>query len=335
MLFANQGGNKMRPNILYFPYIRVPESPWFTRMLLYWDQVASIIPYEFIYDPDRLGEHTRSLVEHELVRQVHPEQYIEDIPSFSSSFETYLQESHDRLVKRREAFQRDETFRIHMEKMGPIEEVLCEYGLARIQDYPLFSVEKDTAMDFMAYLAACLGRLEDIDADPVSDARANLMPLTGHDSHTMPHDEEIDVLRWVVLEELFPAPERALKAEEIADFRAKYKEILREFRRRVEREILALVELNDMGHRERRMELFREEIHDSVVEIRKRLEESGAGKTLLSKVYSVALVVPGIPPLVGLLNAIGQAFKGSNRELRPLPLAYAAHAQVDLLDENK
>jgi hypothetical protein len=35
-------------NVIYFPYIRVPESEWFTRVLLYWKQVASIVPYEYI-----------------------------------------------------------------------------------------------------------------------------------------------------------------------------------------------------------------------------------------------------------------------------------------------
>lgn len=29
---------------LYYPTMNVPESPWLMRTLLYWDQVASIVP---------------------------------------------------------------------------------------------------------------------------------------------------------------------------------------------------------------------------------------------------------------------------------------------------
>lgn len=321
----------MQSNVIYFPYIRVPESAWFTRMLLYWDHVACIIPYEFLNDPERLGEHTRSLVEHELIRQIHPGSYIGGIPSFSSSFEAFLLESPVRLSERREAFRRNETFSIHMEKMGPIEDILRESGLAQVQRYPWFSVEKDTAADFMAYLAACLGRVEDIDAAPVSDEENSLSPLIGLHDDVDPVDRNLDALRWVVLEELFPAPERPLRAEEIARFRRENGEALREFRRCVEREVLSLAELNDTSRRERRIELFREEIHDTVNEIRARLEESGAGRTQLSKLWSVALAVPGVPPAVGLVNAIRQAFKGPKKEPRSVPLAYAARAQIDLL----
>lgn len=33
---------------LYYPYIKVPESDWFTRVLLYWDVVGAIVPYEYV-----------------------------------------------------------------------------------------------------------------------------------------------------------------------------------------------------------------------------------------------------------------------------------------------
>ncbi|UCF05214.1 MAG: hypothetical protein JSV33_15050 [bacterium] len=322
----------MRSNIIYFPYIRVPESAWFTRILLYWDQVASIIPSDYLYEPERLGEHTRSLIEHELIRQIHPGAYVWEIPSFLPAFAAHVTETPAKLEQRRDAFQRGETFKIHMEKMGPIEDFLCDEGLAQVDAYPWFSVEKNTATEFMAYLAACLGRINDIDASPVSDEESSLAPLVVELGDGEPHNEELEALRCVVLEELFPAPERPLSAGEIAQFREKYGDTLREFRRRVEREVLALAELRDENRRARRLELFRDELDETVKEIRTRLEESGAGRTLVSKLWSVALAIPGMPPAVGLINAIGQAFKGAPKEPRPLPLAYAARAQLALFD---
>lgn len=322
----------MRSNVIYFPYIRVPESAWLTRILLYWDQVASIIPTEYLNDPDRLGEHTRSLIEHELVRQVHPGAYVWEIPSFLPAFEAHLTESPTELASRRESFQHGQAFRIHMEKMGPIEDFLCEEKLAKKADYFWFSVEKRTATEYMAYLAACLGRIKGIDASPVSDQESSLAPLVTAPGDADFHDNELDALRCVVLEELFPAPERALSAAEIARFRKRHGNTLREFRRRVERELLALAELTDRRHRARRIELLRDELDETVTEIRSRLKESRAGRTVVSKLWSVALAVPGIPPAVGLVNAIGQAFKGPREEPKPLPLAYAARAQLTLLD---
>jgi hypothetical protein len=46
---------------LYFPYIRVPRTPWFTQVLLYWDQAASIVPGELRYGADRLDPSMREL----------------------------------------------------------------------------------------------------------------------------------------------------------------------------------------------------------------------------------------------------------------------------------
>lgn len=65
----------MAENVLYFPYIRVPDNDWFQRVLLYWDSVGSIVPYEYINNPDRLGSHMQSLLIEGLVKQIIPGQY--------------------------------------------------------------------------------------------------------------------------------------------------------------------------------------------------------------------------------------------------------------------
>lgn len=70
----------MRTRVLYFPYIRVPETPWLTQMLLYWDEVSSIVPSDYIGHPESLGTHMLGLVQEELVRQVVPGMIISEIP---------------------------------------------------------------------------------------------------------------------------------------------------------------------------------------------------------------------------------------------------------------
>jgi hypothetical protein len=75
----------MVDKVLYFPYIRVPGNEWFTRVLLYWDEVGSIVPSEYIYRPESLGTYMRELVQAQLVRQVLPGDYIPKIPKFKEA----------------------------------------------------------------------------------------------------------------------------------------------------------------------------------------------------------------------------------------------------------
>ena len=75
----------MKNKVLYFPYIDVPRSAWLIRMLLYWDTVGVIMPYQFVEEPEELTEFTRDLLKAGLLAQVIPGWYIGDIPKFSKA----------------------------------------------------------------------------------------------------------------------------------------------------------------------------------------------------------------------------------------------------------
>jgi len=131
----------MRNRVLYFPYIRVPRSTWLTQMLLYWDQVSSIVPYDFIEDPEGLGTFMQELLREELVEQVQPGAYIRDIPRFAEAFGTYLNALGPEVEARRSRFRAGEASSLHIEKMQEISRLLVEVGLARAAEYPWFDVE--------------------------------------------------------------------------------------------------------------------------------------------------------------------------------------------------
>lgn len=80
----------MSGKVLYFPYIDIPQSAWLTRMLLYWDTVGVIMPYQFVEEPETLEDFTRDLLQAGLLAQVIPGQYVGDVPNFSKSFLAYL-----------------------------------------------------------------------------------------------------------------------------------------------------------------------------------------------------------------------------------------------------
>ena len=41
---AKQEISPIRNNVLYYPYVNLPESAWLIRMLLYYDKVGTITP---------------------------------------------------------------------------------------------------------------------------------------------------------------------------------------------------------------------------------------------------------------------------------------------------
>jgi hypothetical protein len=56
----------------YYPYIKVPRGAGFTRVLLYWDEVGAVVPYEYIQDPSRLGDHMVGLLREQPMAQIAP-----------------------------------------------------------------------------------------------------------------------------------------------------------------------------------------------------------------------------------------------------------------------
>lgn len=62
----------MRNNALYFPYISVPDEKWTIKTLLYWDKLSSIVPMDYIGEPEQLSPFMRELVHGNLVEQIFP-----------------------------------------------------------------------------------------------------------------------------------------------------------------------------------------------------------------------------------------------------------------------
>jgi hypothetical protein len=83
-------------SVIYFPYIQVPQSAFITRLLLYWDEVATIVPDEWAFSAPAyrnrlLGDFASVLVDAGLVTMAVPTyelhaaltpfvQYLEELP---------------------------------------------------------------------------------------------------------------------------------------------------------------------------------------------------------------------------------------------------------------
>ena len=57
---------------LYFPNISLPNDSWFTRILLYWDGIASVVPRRMSRSDPELTPFMSELLSAKLVRPLRP-----------------------------------------------------------------------------------------------------------------------------------------------------------------------------------------------------------------------------------------------------------------------
>lgn len=101
------------------------------KILLYWDQVGSIVPREFVDDQSKLGSYMEELMQYNFVREIHPGDYISRIPNFVQPFLDLVDNSVIINERKNIALKKGLTTPIHMEKMFPLSDPLCERGLAK------------------------------------------------------------------------------------------------------------------------------------------------------------------------------------------------------------
>lgn len=342
----------MSSNALYYPYIRVPESAWFTRVLLYWDRVGAIVPYEYIEDPDRLGPYMVSLVREKLVEQVIPGMYIWRAENFSDAFIEYADAKYgaeggpyqsDWAAVHSEKLGGSS---VHMEKLHDLGEKLCERGMAKKDETdpysPWFLMEPRIADDFMAYLAGVLGQMADnTHFSPITNRRSNLDPFIPQEQSRDPKYK----VRQLLLEGILPAPTEPLEAGRLMDFKEKYSGHLKLFRKQVEYKVSELAAISEEELMLMRLEDITQSFEESIDEIAARMKEqnnwpkldfgtlcaiAGSGlagwKAVLDQDWKFGVAGAAL----GLAPAVYSAFRGSDIDWSDQPLAYAALAKNGL-----
>lgn len=338
----------MSSNALYYPYIRVPDGPWFTRVLLYWDHVGAIVPYEYLEDPDRLGPYMVSLIQEELVEQVVPGMHLWRAENFTDAFLEYADAKYS---SDGEPYTSDWASvhseklggsSIHMEKLHDLGERLCERGLARRDEQnqysPWFKIEPRIADDFMAYLAGVLGQIpEDTQYSPITNHRTHLDPFI---PEAAPNDPKYAV-RQLLLENILPAPSESLEAAQLRDFKQQYKEPFDRFRKQVEEKVSELAAIPNADLQRMRLDDVTATFRESIDEITARMEEKsnwpsldfgtlctvvGSGMSAWKAVLDQDWKFGVTGAALSLAPAVYSAFRGSNMTFTDEPLAYAALA---------
>jgi hypothetical protein len=325
--------------VLYFPHIRVPDNDWFTRALLYWDEVGTIVPHA---PPDEvrdiLGERTWALIEAGLVVPVRAGEAIH-VPHFDQAF-IKLIEADPQIPRSKTSDIPRKTFQLHMTKPGgEITAYLQDRGLLeRRADSSWLDVEERTADLLMTYLACTIGASDFMQMTPITDRAESLAVLSGDAQALGGSAVAVSSLEMTVLEGLLPAPAGGVSAAELAQFKEEHGDLLRGFRREIESFATdATILAPDL--RQRRAELFRDGLQEHVLEIGGRMKRRwpriifGTLCGVLAAATPVAGAVAGGATLAaatgvpGLASAIYAAFGGTKDDWRGNSVAYAALAQ--------
>jgi hypothetical protein len=335
---------------LYFPHIQVPASPWFTRSLLYWDQVGTIVPERWLGAPEELGDYTLELVRRGLVRQVFPQEASRGLEGELREWLASL--SRNDLRRRRARLKAGEATSVHVDKWiayaGGIKHVI-DVGLAEgRQRQEWLKMEQTTANEFMAALAL---RLCHPDGELPRDSECTWVPATDDPTAfrilltglkrakpTSPTNQEVELrvrgelraceVRTSILARALPVPIEPVSVEKIERFREKHGDRLPKCRRQIEALIDESLEM-DEARRQRVVDRTVEEVADLTGEVEAYLREAGIRRLTRSPLVRMLKVVPFLAgPVSGAVEA-AQALETAGG-LKSEALAYLALARAEL-----
>ncbi len=346
---------------LYYPLIGVPDTAWWTRVMLYWDSVATIVPRAYVNNPARHLPYTLDLIQNGLLHQVLPEESGRDL---GRNFENYLDRLSPREIDRRRAeYAKGNGTRIHRDKW-----LTYAAGLAEVESLGLANdlhgpeewiwVEATTAAEFMAALALSLcesgGRRDGwrsqemnscetwvptTDSPPaVSALLAGLVPVrnqndAGPPIHLRVRGElQVAEVRSHLLERLLPVPDGRLSVDEILRFRRRHGGALPELRRFLESRIDEAISIPDPVLRARFMDRIDDEVNQRTEEAVCYLRASGIRRISQSSLLRIFKFIPGLKDPIETAQDLAQSLR-RDAALETAPLAYLAFARATFARE--
>lgn len=338
----------MRDNALYFPYISVPNEKWTIKTLLYWDKLSSIVPMDYIDAPEQLSPFMRQLVHEDLVEQIFPAHHLQQIENFESCFIRLVEHR----IKNNRRFASDKVrihneklngrSLIHAEKMGVIPEFLIESGLAsRTDNWAWFEVDTTIANIFMAYLATCLGALEDVNAAPVTNQARFSSIINPQRFSAKTNNVHHHKARDVILQSLLPTPDEKVSMDQLLRFKSDHGHLLPLLRRKIEAHCASVSILPTGDDRLNSTAQFISDCMDDVNEITEAMKPTwkkitlgsitplfGAGFTWKATSINDELAYAGAAfTFAATAYQAISSVRGSRANQLRKPLAYIAHAR--------
>lgn len=220
-------------NILYYPYINLPETNWTLRALLYYENVGSMVPREYFYRAERYDQYMLELIRNELVTPIDPMAVLRNSWNSTKPFLDLIERHKNRLRTRQNDFIIANRGLVHDEKLAMMQihadkfnqdlfHGLEELGLAKRINENWYSVEQRTANNLMKYLATLIS------------AETNRLPTTDIVTfHSRRRNVNEQRKRETILTKLIPFPED-IDLRKLMAFKERHADLLRAFRTRVE-----------------------------------------------------------------------------------------------------
>lgn len=307
-------------NLLYYPYINLPNTDWTIRALLYYDNISSIVPTQYFNKPEQYEPFMREVIQNELIDPINPMDVLEHSWEISRMFVKYLNQNLNILERRRASLQKFRTSRIYREKFSFRENgsklhadkfdteifyALTQMGLAeRIDDY-WYNVEKKTADELMTFLTSVVANK--IDYQPATDK----IDISFSTTYIRNQDIELRTRQYkrdLILKNLIPYPKQ-IDLTNLRRFKDKHHELLNAFSNKVE-----LLALNPTITPE--SPLFTRTLEDMKMakeELSARMNESHIGDIVFGTICGTIsagiglLATPVLGAIPGFLNAIHSA----------------------------
>lgn len=344
---------------LYFPFINVPSTAWWTRTLLYWDRAGTIVPRSYWHDPDRLGRFTLELVREGLVDQFRPEWAGE---SLGGNFARYLDRlGAEEIDERRRRLRNGQVVLVHRDKWLMYASGLREVGqmgLTLDGDHFMHrgdewvALEQLTANEFMAALTLALCQMA---STPGEGSGRGAMP-TGTWVPTTDLVEAVQVLlsglepraasgesrkmnlrvrgevaaaeiRTELLSDLLPVPTTPLDVKHIVAFRKRHGDLLPNLRRHLESKIDEALTVEDEVLRFRLLDRIRDELEDQIAEAEAYLRELPLKSVSRSSILKMLKFVPFLKDPIEAGQDVAESLR-SNPNFESEPLAYLAFARA-------
>jgi hypothetical protein len=220
-------------NLLYYPYINLPRTDWTLRTLLYYDNIGSIVPQEYFYNPKgSYDEFMLELVRNQLVTPINPIEVLENPWQVTRPFLELIENNQDTLRTSQKRFNQGYSgninkfskTNIHADKFDEnIFYGLEQLGLAERTNDRWYTVEKRTANNLMSFLATLIS------------AKTNRLPTTDYirPSYYRQSFNQETLKRETILTNLIPFPEE-IDIKRLFKFKEKHSDLLTRFRTRVE-----------------------------------------------------------------------------------------------------
>ena len=341
---TSSAGDKTVPKsrALFFPYIRLPDSAWVRKVLLYWDEIAAIIPGDLADDSDAFDPFTRDLLATGLVRRRRPEVHAVGLSGFETNFLKVVdQEALGHAGEPGEPW-----LDVHLSKLGhSLLDALGERGLATREPKMRHGdvwveMEPQTAMLLSAYLAVLMRDDRNGRFDPVTysdQALAAFGRIRGKES-----EHYRSAVRMELIQQVLPVPSPGVGLESLSEFKQEFGAQLVRFRSRLERDARRAVAHPDDAAVADEVDYMAEELDEEKLQIFEAMErrawKPGLATLALLAPAADALPEDGIGP-VSALAGVGvvaaacytlSEYLGERRaraQLMDRPLAYAALAE--------